>query len=62
MVKLQLTLLYIKVANNPVRALEIASEIGSGAASRNPSAALAATSDLIKFATIGEGKKSSTER
>ena len=36
-----------KIANNPVRALEIASEIGSAAASRNPRVALSATSDLI---------------
>ena len=34
-----------KVANNPVRALEIASKIGSAAASGNPKAALAATPD-----------------
>ena len=46
-----------KVADNPVRALEIASKIGSAAASRNPKAALAATPDLIKFATTGEGIK-----
>ena len=46
-----------KVANNPVRALEIASKVGSAAASRNPSAALSATPDLIKFATTGEGIK-----
>ena len=46
-----------KVANNPVRALEIASKIGSAAASRNPKAALMATPDLIKFATTGEGIK-----
>ena len=46
-----------KVANNPVRALEIASKIGSAAANRNPRAALSATSDLIKFATTGEGIK-----
>ena len=46
-----------KVANNPVRALEIASKIGSAAASRNPRAALSATLDLIKFATTGEGIK-----
>ena len=46
-----------KVANNPVRALEIASKIGSAAASRNPRAALSATPDLIKFATTGEGIK-----
>ena len=44
-----------KVANNPVRALEIASKIGSAAASRNPRAALSTTSDLIKFVTTGEG-------
>ena len=42
-----------KVANNPVRALEIASKIGSAAASRNPRAALSATPDLIKLATTG---------
>ena len=46
-----------KAANNPVRALEIASKIGSAAASRNPSSALSATPDLIKFATTGEGIK-----
>ena len=43
-----------KVANNPVRALEIASKIGSAAVSRNPRTALSATPDLIKFATTGE--------
>ena len=42
-----------KVANNSVRELEIASEIGSAATSRNPRAALSATPDLIKFATTG---------
>ena len=47
----------MKVANNPVRTLEIASKIGSAAASRNPKAALAATPNLIKFATTGEGIK-----
>ena len=46
-----------KVANNPVRALEIASKIGSAAAARNPRAALSATPDLIKFGTTGEGIK-----
>ena len=46
-----------KVANNPVRALEIASKIGSAAASRSPRAALSATPDLIKIATTGEGIK-----
>ena len=44
-----------KVANIPIRALEIASKIGTAAASRNPRAALSATPDLIKFATTGEG-------
>ena len=43
-----------KVANNPVRALEIASKIGSAAASRNSRAALSATPDLGKFETFGE--------
>ena len=46
-----------KVANNPVRALEISSKIGSAATSRNPRAALSATPDLFKFATTGEGIK-----
>ena len=46
-----------KVANNPVSALEIASKLGSAAASRNPRAAFSATPDLIKFATTGEGIK-----
>ena len=46
-----------KIANNPVRALEIASKIGSAATSRNPRAALSATPDLIKFATTGEDIK-----
>ena len=46
-----------KVANNPIRALEIASKIGTAAASRNPRAVLSATLDLIKFATTGEGIK-----
>ena len=46
-----------KVANIPVRALEIASKIGSAAASRNPRAVLSATPDLFKFATTGEVKK-----
>ena len=46
-----------KVADNPVRALEIASKIGSAAEYRNPRAALSATPDLIKFATTGEGIK-----
>ena len=43
-----------KVANNPVRALEISSKTRSAAASWNPRAALSATPDLIKFATTGD--------
>ena len=43
-----------KGANNPVRALEIASKILSAAASRNPRAALSATPDLIKFSTTDD--------
>ena len=46
-----------KVANNPVTALEIASKIGSAAASKNPRAALSATPDLNKLATTGEAIK-----
>ena len=46
-----------KVVNNPVRALEIASKIGSAAARRIPRAVLSVTPDLIKFATTGEGIK-----
>ena len=46
-----------KVANNPVRALKLASKTGSAAASRNPRAALSATPDLIKFTNTGEGIK-----
>ena len=43
-----------KVANNPVRALEIASKIGRAAASRKLRAALSAAPNFIKFATTGE--------
>ena len=44
-----------KVANNPVKALEIANKIGSAAPTKNHRAALAATRDLIRFAPTGEG-------
>ena len=44
-------------AINPVRALELANRIGSAAATRNLKAALAATSELINFATTGESIK-----
>ena len=46
-----------KVANSPIRALEIANKIGRASASRNPRAALSATPDLIKYETTGEGIK-----
>ena len=46
-----------KVYNNPVKALEIASKIRIAAASRNRRADLSATTDLIKYATTGEGIK-----
>ena len=45
-----------KVANSPVRASEISSKIGSIAATRNPKVALAATPELIKFATTESRK------
>ena len=44
-----------KIAKSPVRALKIASKIGSAAETQNPRAALVATPDLIKFATTDEG-------
>ena len=44
-----------KVINNPGRALEIAATVGQAAASRKPSQALAATSDILKFAQTGKG-------
>ena len=40
-----------KIANNRVRALEIASKLRDAAGSGNPRLALSATPDLIKFAT-----------
>ena len=46
-----------KVANNTVRALEIAIKIGSAAASRNPRADSSITPGLINLATTGEGIK-----
>ena len=46
-----------KIANNPVRALEITSKTGCAAASRNQRAALSAATDLINFTTIGEGMR-----
>ena len=46
-----------QVAIDPVRVSEIASKIGSAAASRNPRATLSATPDLIKYAITVEGIK-----
>ena len=45
------------VANNPVKILAKASNVGSAAATKNPRAALAATHELIEFATTGGGIK-----
>ena len=53
MVKQQLT--SEKIDNSPVRALEIASKIGSAAAGKNPRDSLPAAPDLNKLATTGEG-------
>ena len=44
-----------KVANNPVRALEIASKIGTSKGTENAAKVLSPTPDLIKFATTGDG-------
>ena len=46
-----------KLTKNPARALEMAIEKGNAAATRNPKAALAATAELINFATTGNGIK-----
>ena len=46
-----------KVANNPVRALEIACKIGSAAASKKPRAALSTRLDLNKIVNTGKGRK-----
>ena len=46
-----------KVANNPKRALEIASKIGSAAATKNTRAASSAAPALVKFASTGDGLK-----
>ena len=45
------------MANNLVKPLGIGSKIGSAAATKNSRAGLAATPDLIKFATIKEDMK-----
>ena len=45
------------VANNPEGALEIANIFGLSIAPRNPPKILSSISDLIEFATIGEGIK-----
>ena len=46
-----------KVANNPVRAWETASKLVSAAATENPIAALATTTDFIHLAATGGGLK-----
>ena len=44
----------MKVVNNSVRVLEIASKIGGAAATKNPRADLAATPEFKKFLTTGK--------
>ena len=44
-----------KILNNPARALEIAANIGTAAASKNPRMIAAAAPDVIKFVHQGKG-------
>ena len=44
-----------KVANNPVRALELTRKIGTTKGTENPGKVLSSTTDLIMFATAGDG-------
>ena len=44
-----------KVAKNPVRALELARKIGTTKGTENPAKVLSSTTDLIMFATAGDG-------
>ena len=44
-----------KILNNPGRALEIAANIGTAAASKNPKLIAATAPDVIKFVHQGEG-------
>ena len=44
-----------KILNNPGRALEIAANIGTAAASRNPKLIAATAPDIIKFVHQGKG-------
>ena len=44
-----------KILNNPGRALEIAANIGTAAASKNPRLIAATAPDVIKFAHQGKG-------
>ena len=44
-----------KILNNPGRALELAANIGTAAASKNPRMIAATASDIIKFVHQGKG-------
>ena len=44
-----------KILNNPARALEIAANIGTAAASKNPKLIAATAPDVIKFVHQGKG-------
>ena len=44
-----------KILNNPGRALELAANIGTAAASKNPKLIAATAPDLIKFVHQGKG-------
>ena len=44
-----------KILNNPARALELAANIGTAAASKNPGMIAATAPDLIKFVHQGKG-------
>ena len=44
-----------KILNNPGRALEIAANIGTAAASKNPKRSAATAPDIIKFVHQGKG-------
>ena len=44
-----------KILNNPGRALDIAANIGTAAASKNPKLIAAAAPDIIKFVHQGKG-------
>ena len=44
-----------KFLNNPARALEIAANLGTAAATKNPKLIAASAPDVIKFVSQGKG-------